>query len=84
VTFLSYVTGSVHTLFQEQITRFKNDNSSYRKSGNIVTNNPQGMQYVFSYWYYENADLSIIIQIKSDLLELFYLAFYIARYRWIL
>jgi hypothetical protein len=26
----------------------------------------------------------ILIQIKSDLLELFYLAFYIARYRWIL
>ena len=32
MTFLSYVTGSVHTLCQEQITRFKNDNSSYRKS----------------------------------------------------
>jgi hypothetical protein len=30
---LSYVTGNVHTLCQEQITRFKNDNSSYRKSG---------------------------------------------------
>jgi hypothetical protein len=28
--------------------------------------------------------ICIIIQIKSDLLELFYLAFYIARYRWIL
>ena len=62
MTFLSYVTGSVHTLFQEQITRFKNDNSSYRKSGNIVTNNPQGMQYVFSYWYYENADLKLFVQ----------------------
>ena len=33
MTFLSYVTGSVHTLCQEKITRFKNDNSSYRKSG---------------------------------------------------
>jgi hypothetical protein len=29
-------------------------------------------------------NLCILIQIKSDLLELFYLAFYIARYRWIL
>ena len=28
-----YVTGCVHTLCQEKITRFKNDNSSYRKSG---------------------------------------------------
>jgi hypothetical protein len=28
--------------------------------------------------------LCILIQTKSDLLELFYLAFYIARYRWIL
>ena len=33
VTFLSYVTESVHTLCQEQITRSKKDNSSYRKSG---------------------------------------------------
>jgi len=31
VKFLSYVTGNVHTLCQEKITRFKNDNSSYRK-----------------------------------------------------
>jgi hypothetical protein len=30
VTFLSYVTGSVHTLSQEKITQSKNDNSSYR------------------------------------------------------
>jgi hypothetical protein len=28
----SYVTGSVQTLCQEKVTRFKNDNSSYRKS----------------------------------------------------
>jgi hypothetical protein len=39
VTFLSYVTGCVHTLCQEKITGFKNDNSSYRKSGIVVVQN---------------------------------------------
>jgi hypothetical protein len=57
----SYATGSVHTLCQETITRFKNDNSSYRKSG---------IQRQQQQW--------------NDLLELFYLAFYISRYRRIL
>jgi hypothetical protein len=41
--------------------------------------------YTFGYITWErHKKKCIIIQIKSDLLELFYLAFYIARYRWIL
>jgi hypothetical protein len=37
-----------------------------------------------SEWIWHTSLLTFLIQIKSDLLELFYLAFYIARYRWIL
>ena len=48
MTFLSYVTGSVHTICQEKITRFKNYNSSYRKSG--ITNNRKVSGSVIRYF----------------------------------